>query len=222
MHNNPKLLKAYRAGKSEAYEVLYHEFKAPLERMLRKGFAFSSRGRLCSYQGVASEFDLDGLVQETFLRAFSESARNGYDGERPFRNYIFSIAKHLVLRSYHRKERLTKAELTQDACDAITLKAPGAFERAGELSAEHDLREREIGELMRSYVASLDCEERSFFALRFSKGLTQQATADEMQVTRARIKLLEKRLRADLLAYLRDQGYFQSYTPQPRWTRKVA
>ena len=68
----------------------------------------------------------------------------------------------------------------------------------------------------------LNDEEQQFFALRFAQGLTQQGTADAMNTTRARIKVLERRLRDLFMQDLRKNGYLTDYTPSPRWSRKVA
>ena len=40
-----------------------------------------------------------------------------------------------------------------------------------------------------------------------------------MNVTRARVKLLEKNLRQRFLTSLRENGYFVGYNPKPRWAR---
>ena len=57
---------------------------------------------------------------------------------------------------------------------------------------------------------------------RFAQGLTQEATAEAMGCTRARVKLLEKRLRESFLVALRGRGYFTEHDMKPRWSRKAA
>ena len=66
------------------------------------------------------------------------------------------------------------------------------------------------------FIAKLDDEGRTFFHERFVRGLTQEGAAKAMNVTRARIKLLEKAQRHDFLEMLRDAGYFVGYEPRAK------
>jgi DNA-directed RNA polymerase specialized sigma24 family protein len=80
----------------------------------------------------------------------------------------------------------------------------------------------ELSTIIRGYIAELDDEERVFFNHRFASALTQEATAEAMNCTRARVKLLEKRLRESFLVAMRDRGYFVDHDMKPRWSRKAA
>ncbi len=220
MNERPELLKAYRKGSKKAYETIYMEYEPIVRRFVKRGFSFSSQGRLCSFKGHGDSSDTDCVVQETFLRVFSEAARQGYDGIRPFKNYVLSIAKHEILGALRRKERVFKNEMSEEGREAIaqahvhesfngTIKRPDA-----------GLLKDELSDITRSFLETLDEEEKVFFRIRFVVGETQMASAKRMACTRARIKLLEKRLRTAFLAHLRHHGYFESYTPKARWTRK--
>ena len=65
-----------------------------------------------------------------------------------------------------------------------------------------------------------DREEGAFVHHRFIEQKTQEATAELMRTTRARIKVLEASLRARFLDLFRTHGYFVECAPKPRWTRK--
>ena len=91
-----------------------------------------------------------------------------------------------------------------------------------ERDPETFLADGELKTVTKRFVAELDPEGRAFFLYRFVRGLTQEATADAMKTTRARIKLLEKEQRRAFLALLRKHGYFVGHAPQPRWTRHAA
>lgn len=224
LHEDPKLLAAYRAGETWAFEILYRTFSEPVRRFLAGGFTFVSQGRTCRYRGGVAGIDADSILQETFARAFAPATRAHYDGERPFKTYLFSIAKNLVLREFARRERVLPLETTDEATDILARRRSDA--PAGLHSDERDpeiaTADGELHEVTRAFIATLDDEGKTFFLHRFVKGLTQEATAEAMGATRARIKLLEKAQRQKFLAALRGAGYFVGYTPKPRWTRKVA
>lgn len=223
LHRDERLLRAYRGGQTWAYEVLYREYAEPVRRFLLSGFTFLSRGRVCRYRGGHVVLDVEAVVQETFARAFAPSTRANYDGLRPFKTYLFSIAKNLVLRELQRKERVAAVDPhTEEVGEALTQRSVEAGLSRACPSPEGSVADEQLGELTRKFIAELGDEETTFFSLRFARGLTQEATAERMGVTRARVKLLEKALRRRFLAQLREHGYFVEYTPRPRWSRQAA
>jgi DNA-directed RNA polymerase specialized sigma24 family protein len=89
-------------------------------------------------------------------------------------------------------------------------------------SPEKVAADAELTALTQAFIATLSDEERAFFSHRFAQGLTQEATAEAMGCTRARVKLLEKKLRGAFLETLRARGYFVDRDMKPRWSRKAA
>jgi RNA polymerase sigma factor (sigma-70 family) len=225
LHQDVELLHAYRAGETWAFEKLYRAWSPAVERFLQGGFTFVSGGRTCRYRGSNAGVDIDAIVQETFTRAFSASTRVHYDGERPFKNYLLSIAKNLVLRELARHERHASLDSMDDVSDLVFVRARaggGAILLPDERSPEKTTADFELQDITRAFIATLDDEERAFFAARFARGLTQEATAEAVTCTRARVKLLEKRLREAFLVTLRARGYFTDRDMKPRWGRKAA
>jgi RNA polymerase sigma factor (sigma-70 family) len=225
MHEDPQLLQAYRQGATWAFERLYRSNAVSVQRFLLGGFTFVSRGRTCRYRGGNAGVDVDAIVQETFTRAFSSSTRSNYDGERPFKTYLLAIAKNLVLRELARHDRHSSLDAMEDTTDLVLRKARhggGNSLLPEDKSPEKISADAELSTIIRGYIAELDDEERSFFNHRFASGLTQEATAEAMDCTRARVKLLEKRLRESFLVAMRDRGYFVDHDMKPRWSRKAA
>lgn len=224
LHEDRKLLAAYRAGETWAFEVLYRTFAEPVRRFLAGGFTFVSAGRTCRYRGNVPFIDAESIIQETFARAFSPATRASYDGERPIKNYLFAIAKNLVLREYARRERVLPLETNEDATELLSRRRSHAQPslHSDERDPEVVTADGELHDVTRAFIEALDDEERAFFLHRFVRGLTQEATAEAMGVTRARIKLIEKDQRKRFLGALRGAGYFVGYTPKPRWSRKAA
>ena len=107
LHTDKKLLKSFRKGETDAFEQVYHLYSDLVRKFLYGGFSFSSQGRACRFHGADASIDVEAVVQETFLRAYGETTRKSYDGERPFQNYLFSIARNLVLKNEPPRSRFT-------------------------------------------------------------------------------------------------------------------
>jgi RNA polymerase sigma factor (sigma-70 family) len=225
LHEDKALLDAYRKGETWAFELLYRQHATAVQRFLAGGFTFLSRGRTCHFHGGRPGVDVDAIVQETFARAFSPSTRTHYDGERPFKNYVLSIAKNLVLRELQRHDRHSSLEALEDAADVVLRRARnggGAAMLPEDRDPERTSADAELGAIIRAFVATLSDEEKAFFDHRFVQLKTQEATAESMGCTRARIKSLEKKLRGAFLETLRSRGYFVDHDMKPRWSRKAA
>src|SRR5437762_10073842 len=90
-----ELLDRFKRGERQALEEVYRHYVPDVAAFLQRGFTFSSGGRPLRFSGYAQPFDLDNALQETFLRAFKESARVGYDGLHPYKSYLFAIARKI-------------------------------------------------------------------------------------------------------------------------------
>ena len=225
LHEDPALLKAYRGGETWAFEILYRQYNVLVQRFLFGGFTFVSQGRTCRYRGGNAGVDVDAIVQETFTRVFASSTRSHYDGERPFKNYLLSIAKNLVLRELARHDRVASLDSMEETTDVVLRRARstggGGF-LPDERSPEKAAGDAELTAITRTFIDTLSDEEKSFFNHRFVAGLTQEDTAAQMGCTRARVKLLEKNLRVEFLEKLRARGYFVDHDMKPRWSRRAA
>jgi RNA polymerase sigma factor (sigma-70 family) len=220
MINDPELLESYRKGEKKAFLTLYKKHSSPLRKFLQGGFSFSSQGRICRFRGVDASMDVESVVQETFTRAFVQTTRTNYDGTRPFQTYLFSIAKNLVLRECHHRDRLVHVEHIEDALEPVT-NFPFCSQGNMNNSPEIHVQNMQLKKLTDDFIAFLNNEERQFFSFRFAKGFTQEATAERMSTTRARIKLLERNIRKRFLDMLRKNGYLVDHKINPRWKRKV-
>lgn len=221
MLRDPKLLAEYRKGNQAAFIALYERYANPLRRFLQGGFSFSSQGKLCRFRGTDAGMDVEALVQETFARAFASTTRENYDGVRPFQTYLFSIAKNLVLRECHYRDRVVSVDYVEEADESRVIFSSQKYGGFGE-NPEKKFSNVELRNITKEFIDCAGAEERVYFQSRFSQGLTQEATAKSMGTTRARIKLLEKKVRNQFLEHLRKHGYFVDYTPNPRWRRKAS
>ncbi|MFH1807782.1 MAG: sigma-70 family RNA polymerase sigma factor [Pseudomonadota bacterium] len=214
-----KLLRAFRKGERWALEEVYAFYGTRLRRYLQGGFTFESQGRVCRFGGSATGVELEWVVQETFLRAFEERTRKAYDGERPFLRYLQTVARNLLLRELNRKRRLTLLDETTSSFEPEESSASLAV-RQIHANPEQVAERKELEAILSSFLAELTPEEASFVQYRFVAMKTQEATAEAMGKTRARIKVLEASMRGRFLDLFRLHGYFVEKAPQPRWTRR--
>lgn len=81
------LIKELKSGSTSAYKELYEQW---VDRL----YSFV-------YRYVKSEAATDDIIQETFLRIWSN--RSGLNPESSFKSYLFTISWHLLLKELRRQ-----------------------------------------------------------------------------------------------------------------------
>ena len=113
--------------------------------------------------------DIDELVQDTFVRAFS--SLDGFRGDSLFRTWLFTIERRLFLdRRRSEKRRPISQEVAED--DAAT-----------EYDALDGLVAGESAERVRKAVARLTPTQREVFVLRVTEGLSYKEIAETVGST---------------------------------------
>ena len=193
------LLDAFRAGDPDALTAVFNAHVDDIARVVRFGFALDERSHV---RGVADAEEQRDLIQEVFVRAFSDKARVAYDGLRPYRPYLLRIAKNLMIDRARKLGRSpTKAEPTADmpSLDAL-------IDRDAPVPApEEDIDWNNQRAIAKRYMASLSAELSHFVELRFVDCLSQADVANALGVTRRRVRTLEKRTLAGLVRLLKQE-----------------
>ncbi|MFO0725054.1 MAG: sigma-70 family RNA polymerase sigma factor [Myxococcota bacterium] len=214
--HDPELLDAFRQGKAHALDRVYRSFLKPLRNFVLRGFAFKSDGRDLYFRGVWSDHDLDDITQETFRRAFGIKARESYDGIRPYKNYLFTIARNAVINDLMAKgrqipvgEALTRDTQGEDLGPLEAFVLAHRIQRDGEsaILSEERVENLEIYGLVSAFLEALTDEEKRFFEARFLAHQSQENTARLMGWNRARVRKLESRLRRAFLCHIQGTGY---------------
>lgn len=216
-----ELLDRFKRGERRALEEVYRHYVPEVAAFLQRGFTFSSGGRTLRFVGYAQPFDLDNALQETFARAFKESARLGYDGLHPYKNYLLAIARNLVLDEFRNREvamspfidRLDSgapAEPAGDGEEAAPATSVSDGPSAG-VSAEQEFLRNELGKLYAAFVARLDERDRTFFRHRFEEQRTQVDAGARSGLSHMQARTLEKKLRRAFLDYMQSNGYLEAY-----------
>lgn len=184
------LLDHFRAGDADALERVYRETVDEVARLIHHGALLAAGNRVPGAGSPESERE---LVQETYLRAFAQRARLAFDGLRPYRPYLLTIARNLLIDHWRRAGR----EVLDDGLSEL------ATEPA---QAEPDLDFAARLTATRGYLAQLPPELRTFVDLRYEQDLSQQALVHKLGITRWRARSLEKRIQAGLVRHLKRAG----------------
>src|SRR5262249_46673899 len=158
-------------GERQALGQVYFHYVEEVARLVRFGFVIEARSlRIPGAPDIETEQE---LVQEVFVRAFSESARLSYDGIRPYRPYLLRIAKNLLIDRQRNKGQMISFDENQE--EPLSLgadsSAPPPTPSGG---TEETLHWQKLSTATSDYVASLNSELREFIRLRFDDERSQQ------------------------------------------------
>jgi RNA polymerase sigma factor (sigma-70 family) len=196
-----ELLDAFRRGERPALEEVYREYLRPLYSLFSAGFSFDSGGRRHLFKPLTHPAEREDAVQEVFLRAFSPSARLAYDGVNPYRNYLFTIARNLVIDRFRARERNETSPLEPAE--------PSAEE--GPARPDEGLDQEELALHCSAFLASLEPVERKLFEARFREGLSIEVTARELKLSEHQVKRGEKALKKRFFLAMKQQGFFEGF-----------
>lgn len=202
--SNRVLLDEFREGQPDALGTVYWEYVRKIERLLRQGFTVRNGVSTRRFIGASVRpHDLADLVQEVFLRAFSEKARRAYDSHRDYGPYLYAIARNVFVDWARKQGREIPASLV--ALEAVVETAE-ATEDVAPWATPATMR------LVDAYLATLPENLRQVHELRYEQGLSQEKAADTMGVGRQTLRTLEVRLREGLALAL-DAPEAASFSP---------
>jgi RNA polymerase sigma-70 factor (ECF subfamily) len=181
LKNDPELLAAYRQGRRDALERVYRYYVRGVERYLRALARSAGKAELAQ-AGVISD-----LLQDVFVRAFSDSARRAYDGQREFGPYLATVARNCLIdaqRAHGRELLLGEPEIMLQI----------------EASATHEDRwsDPKLMSVLTGYVAQLPPALRSLYETRYVQGRSQEEASAILGLSRRALRTGEKQLRVGL------------------------
>lgn len=197
--SNREDLAAFREGKRDALERIYHQHVAAVVSYLRNGFMYTSNAQSTRFAGVRDSFELESLVQEVFARAFEERARLAYDGIRPYAAFLNGIARNLVLDRLRKQARHGEVLAAPDVLDAT------AAADVEQETSEDERRGREL--VLRFLDTECDARDRLLYAARFGRELSQVDAAAATGHTRIQVRRWETKFRERLLRFLKRADY---------------
>ncbi len=210
-----QLLEAYRNGEEAALNKVYEHYRPSVERLLRGGFSFSSGGQTFRFRGYHTAFELQDAVQEAFMKAFRQNARQGYSGLQPFGPYLMGIARNLVIDEFRRRRR-EMALFVPESAEVRLARSESQETSTSSQWARHwsnpevGVMRRQQHTLVKDFLTELEPQLQQLVQLRFIDGLSQEETADLMGVDRNRIRRMIKDLRMKLLRFMKRRGQISS------------
>lgn len=201
------LLQRFRDGERSAMAEVYRAYLPRLTSLLQRGFVVRSSG--LKVPPVSSADDRADGIQDVFARAFRHEARQAYDGERDYWPYLAMLARNVLVSHHRRRGR-----------DLLGADSEASFD--GE-SVEFDLDESKSWleprslEITRQYVSTLPEPMRAVHAARYVQALSQRDAAQQLGLSRPKVRKLETRLRRELLGLLNRAGFHAEVNPQGPW-----
>lgn len=196
------LLDAFRRGERTVLTAVFRAYVDDVARTIRAGVVVQVEGQRVRVGQQLPEHEVEGLIQETFLRAFSEKARGSYDGLRPYGGWLATIARNLVIDLERKRRRApvdavgeVESQVVDESADPATM-----------------LEEDEASRVLLGVKASLGEPELTIFTLRFEEQQSCRAIADALGTTEIVVRRRETQLRARLLEELRAAGFLKNAT----------
>jgi RNA polymerase sigma-70 factor (ECF subfamily) len=188
----PELLAAFRRGDRGALEEVYWAYVERVERVVRRGYAVVHKGVRVEGAHVDQVGD---LVQEVFVRAFAERARQSYDGLRDYGPFLSTIARNR-LTDWARGRGRELRQLPLDDVDELA-------DADGGSAAPEPWADPDTLRVVEAYLASLDDELRAVHRERYENGRSQEQAAQVLGCSRQQLRTKENRLRDGLRKALR-------------------
>lgn len=201
LESDRSLLDAFRRGDPAALAAVLRMYVEDVARVLRRGVLVDVGGQKVRVGTNLPETDLEGLLQDTFVRAFSPSARASYDGLRPYSAYLVTIARNLLIDHGRRTQREARI-LDMDGADLENLAAVPA-------EAEDALSEKELSGVLERFRSELEEGDQRIFQLRYEEQHNLAETARLIGWSEIKVRKRDTWIRSALLDTLRAAGFLE-------------
>ena len=192
VRDDPELLRAYREGRREAFERIYRAYVRIVDRQL------GALARAGGHPTLAQPSAIADLLQEVIVRAFSPSARRGYDGLRDFGPYLTTIARNCFVDTL----RVQGREVPKDPNELAVVVDD---DPAGSGAPDGWCDAKTLG-VLTEFVKGLPADLQGIYQQRFVLGQSQEQASAELGLSRRAIRTGESRLRKGLRKALVQAG----------------
>jgi RNA polymerase sigma factor (sigma-70 family) len=218
LKGHPELIEAFRRGDRQTLTELYRSHVEDVASLLRHGFSFTSKGTTYRFRGFDEPHRLQEALQESFVHAFRQSARQGYDGTQSYRPYLLAIVRNHLIDQF-RRDRL-EASLFVSASQ-VSLDGESEDEALGRLgqsaaspTPEVTAMSAQLSRLLETFLAGLDETQRRIVEAHLMGELSQNEIAAELGVDRNHVRKEVRLLRERLLRHLKSEGFIPSLDPK--------
>jgi RNA polymerase sigma factor (sigma-70 family) len=182
--NDPELLRQFQRGDKQALSRVYWHYIERIEAVVRRSLSVAGYRHRMQHQ-----LEIADLVQEAFVRAFAERARNAYDPVRQYGPYLVTIARNCVVDSL-------RHDGIEEHVDPQTV--GDTFEEWPHEEPSEPWSDPETMALVEHFVRSLPAAEHDVFIERYEKGRSQIETAIQLRLSRQQVRTLEAHVRDGL------------------------
>jgi len=187
---SPEFCERFRRGDPAALEEIYWTYVDLVEHVLVAGFW--TNGRQVMISGEADPDRRADLLQEVFVRSFSETARRNFKSTRDYRAYLLGISRHVLVdhhRRRHRRNAFCVPDLSEEYVeDPVTNEEPWLAP--------------DVVEVVDGYVRGLLPPLRGLYQARYVLGRSQREAAESLGLSRQNVRTLEEQLKEGLRAAL--------------------
>ena len=205
----------FRRGDRATLAAVYEAHVGAVEAMLRRGFTFTSRGAMVRFRGFWQPFRLQEAIQDGFMHAFRQRARERYDGEQPYAPFLMAVVRNRVLDELRKEQTYARYVVSASSVAAPEEDASSALDR---LSADSDqghdpefeAASAQLSRSLTAFLSGLDPDDASLVSDHLAGELTQQEMADALGESRNDVRKRIRELRARLLRHLKSDGLIDS------------
>jgi RNA polymerase sigma factor (sigma-70 family) len=215
LKGHPDRIEAFRRGDRETLAAVYGAHVRAVEEMLRRGFTFTSKGATVRFRGFWQPFRLQEAVQDGFMHAFRQRARESYDGGQPYGPFLMAVVRNRVLDELRKEQTYARYVVSASSVAAPEEDPSSALDRlsAGAVPSRTPEMEALSGQLARAlgaFLETLSDEDARLVREHLAGELTQQQMADALGESRNDVRKRIRELRAGLLRHLKRAGIIES------------
>lgn len=200
------LRRRFLAGERAALTTVFDWYAPRLAQRLRRGITVNKDGVAHHVAPLASHMELEAVLQETFLRAFEESARARYDGARAYLPYLLAIARNLLIDDARKRKR----RKTSPVANVDALQSTEEQEVTDPHAVLEDIRWRAA---LAEVVGAMPERERAVYVARFVEGRTLDECERTLPYSRSTIRRTEDRIRLLLVDGMAARGFHKRSHP---------
>lgn len=195
--DDPKLLRAFKAGEPHALEKVYRLYVPWVARLVRTGLNVAGGGRV----GLNNQADVEDVLQDVFHKLLSPKGRQNYDGLRPYSGLVRAVTRSSLVDHLRRQRRHPAP--TQADEDVLDKALDQAALGQNTLNPDESL-------LVKQFMETCTAEERRLLTLRFEECVSQRDASDALGLSRQTIRTLETRIRERFEAFVRERGALET------------
>lgn len=216
LRDHPERVEKFRRGDRETLAALYAAHVDAVEELLVRGFGFKSKGQAIRFRGLREPFEIQEVLQDAFMRAFRKQARDAYDPSKPWRPYLITITRNLVIDRFRRStledslfvkvgSLMLEDESEAQVLGRLSASKPAQVGDPG-FSPELEAMRTQVSTVLASFVSTLDETDTRILQEHLMGSLSQNAMADELGMSRNDVRKQIREMRARLLRHLKAEG----------------